>query len=1036
MKQRLPFKMPIRRRLIESLLTLVIVFTSLSAFAQSTIKGKVIGADDGEGLPGVTILVQGTSQGTITDIDGNYQLNAKSNAKLEFSFIGYATQLVNISGRSIVDVSLEIDVKALDEVIVIGYGEQKKKEVTGAVARIESTDIMKNATSDIGTALQGQIAGVNVQASSGQPGAESNIQIRGLSSVTGNNAPLFVVDGIPYASDPKLSMNEIESMDVLKDAASASIYGTRGAGGVILITTKKGQKGLMKIGIDSYAGFQKITSGEELMNSEESLYQIFRNLNNNNSNSNFQNSWTILEANPTQFTNNTDLRDVFIEDNAFMQSHSLSVSGGSEGLTFNVVGSFFEQQGSIINSGYKRYNVRANTSYKHRDWSVETGLGFRIEERQREPFQFLFDAIRYLPTQQPVNPSAGIIQDAGQGNELVALGALMAKIKQTDVEDGNHFNAFIRATNDITKSISVTTRLGASFTNNIRTIINPLFIQYDNDGVLVPQNAGTRSGVENQSTKQTSLAWENFVKYSKSFGDHNINVLGLLSMETYTYEYFWASRKDLVSNDVTVLNGAISDPNAGSGTNWNQDRTNSLIGSLARVQYDYKGKYLFSASVRRDGSSRFSEKYRWGSFPSVSAGWNVSDESFWAPAKNAVSIFKVRASYGTTGNQNFLDYSNSAGIVLNRDYPFGSDDGLYTLVNGAIQEAYANKNVKWETTKQVNVGIDLGLLDNRLTFTADYYNTDKQDMLFPLALPLSTGAGTNGTVILNVGNMTNKGIELASNYRHIIGDLELNFGAVFSRNRNEITKMGGPQDIIYIGNSKVTNLGGEGDVTTLAEGYPAGSFFLWQTNGIIRDAETLEAYSKINPASKIGDMMFVDQNGDSTINILDRVYSGNGAPAFEFGFNTSVDYKAFDFSMSWYGAIGGEVMNGSKAYAYGTNRHKDLLYQWSPVNPDSPVPTNRSGSVNYVGHSDYWLEDASFVRLRNVALGYTLPKSITSAVNISKIRFYVSAQNPITITNYSGYDPEVGNDGLNTRGLDRGNYPISAIYRGGIQLEF
>ncbi|MFY0607710.1 MAG: TonB-dependent receptor [Cyclobacteriaceae bacterium] len=1036
MKQRFTIRGPLTAAWKGMLMCLVFVLTMNDAFSQATVQGQVVDEETGEGLPGVTVLVKGTSTGTVTDIDGNYRVSVQGDdGTLTFSFIGYVQQEVSTAGKTQINIKLALDVKALEEVVVIGYGEQKKKEITGAVVRLEAKDILKNATPDLGTALQGQIAGVNVSASSGQPGAESNIQIRGLSSVTGANAPLFVVDGIPYAGDPKLSNNEIESVDVLKDAASASIYGTRGSGGVILITTKRGREGQMKIGLDSYVGSQVITSGEPLMNPEESIYADFLRLSNNNSNSNFQNSWSVFEANPSLFTNNTELRDIILNDNALIQNHSLNVSGGSKGLTYNVVGTFFQQEGTIINSNYERYNVRANTTLKHRDWTVDTGLGFRIEDRSREPWQFIYTAINYKPTQRLLDPSAAIVQDAGQGNELIALGNLMAKIKQRDEEQGHHFNGYMRLSNDITENLKVTSRLGASFTDNNRQVINPRFIVYDNDGVLLPENANTRSGVMESNDRETSLAWENFATYKKSFGEHNINVTALYSMETYTNAYFFAQRRDLVSNDITVLNGALSDPDAGSGTGFNQDRTTNLIGSLGRVQYDFKGKYLFSASVRRDGSSRFSQKYRWGTFPSVSAGWNVSDEAFWSPLKNAVSIFKVRASYGTTGNQNFQDYSNSATIQLNRDYVFGSDDADGPLVNGAIQEAYANGEVKWETTKQYNFGVDFGLLDNRLTLTADLYRTDKEDMLFPLALPQSTGAGNNGTVILNVGNMTNQGVEVAANYRQVIGDLNFSLGGTFTKNVNEITEMGGPQDVIYIGGSSLRS---GGDLTVLAAGYPAGAFFLWETAGVIKTNEELEAYSLINSSTtpKLGDMMYKDQNGDSVINIDDRKFMGHGAPEFEFGINTDFGYKGFDFSMQWYGAIGGEVINGSRQYAYESNRHKDLLHQWSPRNADSDIPTSRSGSINYVGNTDYWLEDASFVRLRNVVLGYTLPGSLTESINISKIRFYVSAQNPLTFTDYTGYDPEVGNNGLSTRGLDRGNYPISAVYRGGIQFEF
>lgn len=1035
MKTNFTIREPIFPALKILLVVFILVMSYSDGFSQSLIKGKVLDKETDEPLPGVSIVIKGTSEGTITDLNGNYQIKAQRGNILLFSFIGYEVTEITLDDKTQIDISMEMDVKALEEVLVIGYGEQKKKEITGAVARVESEELMKNATQDLGAALQGQIAGVNVSASSGQPGAESNIQIRGLSSVTGANSPLYVVDGIPYAGDPKLSINEIESIDVLKDAASASIYGTRGSGGVILITTKRGKEGQMKIGLDSYVGFQRITSGETLMNKEEHLYQDFLRLSNNKSDAHFQNSWTVLETNPAQFTNNTELRDIILNDNALIQNHSLTVSGGLKDLTYNVVGSFFEQKGSIINSNYKRYNVRANTTLRHKKWVVDTGLGFRIEDRKREPWQFIYTAINYKPTQPLLDPNASIVEDAGQGNELVALGGLMAKLKQEDFESGNHFNGYMRISNNITKDLKFTSRLGASFTNNNRHIIKPKFIAYDNDGVLVPENANTRSSVEERNQRQGSLAFENFINYNKSFGNHTIKLTGLYSMESYTNDYFFALRQDLVSNDITVLNGATADPDAGSGVGGNQDRRTNLIGSLARFQYDFKGKYLLSASIRRDGSSRFSQEYSWGTFPAVSAGWNVSEEVFWGSFKSVIPILKIRSSYGTTGNQNFLDYSYAATIQLNRDYVFGPDDGVQNLVNGAIQEAYANGNVKWETTKQYNFGVDFGFLDNRLTLSADVYQTDKEDMLFPLALPQSTGTGNNGSVILNVGNMTNRGVELTTNYSQIIGDFTFNVGGTFTKNENEITEMGGPQDIIYIGSS---NLQTGGDITVLAEGYPAGSFFLWETAGLIKTNEQLEEYSLINSGTtpKIGDMMYVDQNGDSTINILDRKFYGHGAPEFEFGLNMNVEWKRFDFSMQWYGAIGGEIMNGSKQYAYVQSRHKDLMYQWSPRNPESNIPINRSGSINYVGQSDYWLEDASFVRLRNIAIGYSLPEAITKPLNITKLRLYISAQNPITITDYTGYDPEVGNNGLSTRGLDRGNYPISSVYRGGIQFDF
>ncbi len=1030
-------------------LILLLMLAQGPSYAQTIVQGKIT-SSDGEALPGVNIIIKGTAQGAISNTNGTYRIEVPDESSvLNFSFIGYVDEEVPVNGRSVIDVVLLPDITTLEEVVVVGYGTQKKKEVTGAVGQVDSETLLKNATADLGAALQGQIAGVNVQASSGQPGAGSNIIIRGLSSVTGQNAPLFVVDGIPFNGDPRLSMNEIEKIDVLKDAASAAVYGTRGSGGVILITTKRGKAGLMKVGVDSYVGFQDITSGVPLMSFEEDLYQGFIAANHLNG-TNFGNAWTPLESNRYGFTNRADLTNVLQNNHALVQNHSLSVSGGKDGLQYSIVGNYFNQEGMLINSGFERYNVRANTSYNKRKWTITTGIGFRVEKQEYEPWQLLLEAYKYNPYQQQIDPDQGTIQDAGGAgsNESVNLSNMAAKLKQTDNRHGNHFNVNLQADYDLHKNVRLTTRLGSSFTDNTRVRINPLFKAYDNDGDLIPMTQ--RSGVYNKSDRSGSLAWENSALYHKQFGEHQIRVLGLFSMEKYTFTSFFAQKFDLVSNDVPVLNGATLDPNVGSRENpWDQDRVNSLIGMLGRIQYNYKGRYLLSVLARRDGSSRFSEKFRWGTFPSVSVGWNVSDEDFWTGIGNVVNVFKIRASYGTTGNQNFLDFSNAATITLAKDYVFGpeSDD---ELVLGAIQTAFANENVKWETTVQKNIGFDLGLLNNRLTISGDFYDTNKEDMLFPLLLAPSTGAGQNATVVLNVGNMNNRGMEFTTNYRQSTGGFTWTVGGTFATNENKITKMSGANKTAFLANSKVVDgVPNEDRVTVLKEGFEAGAFFLIPTDGVISSEEELAEYQELVPTAKLGDLKYVDaltedtdgdgivDAGDGEITDEDRVYAGSGAPEFEIGLNFSAEYKGFDFSMQWYGAFGGEVINGSKAFAYKFGSHQDLVNQWSPQNPTSMIPANRGRDhFNYRGFTDYWVEDGTFVRLRNVALGYSLPPSFIDKLGLSKFRIYVSAQNPITITDYEGFDPEVGNNGLETRGLDKGNYPISSMYRGGIQLEF
>ena len=1024
-----------------SVILLLMTVTTLMA-QDISVTGKVTG-ENGETVPGATVVVKGTSRGTTSNAEGAYSISAPPNGTLVVSFVGFETAGIAVNGRSKIDIILKEGAIELEQVVAVGYGSQRKKEVTGAVVQVASEALARSSTSDLGTALQGQIAGVSVQSSSGAPGSGANIQIRGINSVTGANEPLYVVDGIPYASDPKLSISEIETIDVLKDAASASIYGTRGSGGVILITTKQGKSGAMKVNLDSYYGIQKITSGVPRTNFEEDMYVYFQLVKNLNG-THYGNSWTSLESNRYGFTNNTDLKDIIQNDNAPIQNHALNISGGKQDLSYSVNANYFDQRGMILNSGYGRFNVRANTTYTKNKWTFRTSLGIRNEDQQYEPWGMLAEVFRYKPFQQMIDPSVSTVQDAGNAgsNEAVNLGYLTARIKQSDRRKGGQYNGNIQAEYKITPHLKFMSRFGGSNTFNTRVRINPKFVTYDNLGVRQPEQV--RSGIRNTSDRGTSFAFENTLNYTRKFGNHSLDLFGGVTMEKYTYTSFFGEKFDLINNDITVINGGTLDPNAGSGTGWNQDRTNSLVGVLGRVQYNYKGKYLLSVSARRDGSSRFSEKYRWGIFPSVSAGWNVSDENFFQPLTGVINNLRIRASQGTTGNQNFLDYSNAATITLGKDYAFGPN-GNEILGLGAIQTSFANQNVKWETTVQTNLGMDVSFFNNKLTFTADVYNTNKRDMLFPLLVPPSTGAGNGSTVILNVGDMNNKGVELAASYRHT-GDFSWSASGTFSRNVNTITKMAGTNKINYLMGGNVDNID---RVTVIKEGLIAGAFMVMPTNGLIKSAEELAEYKKLVPTAKLGDLRYVDaltvdtdgdgipDLGDGVLNEYDRVFAGSGTPKFELGANLNASYRNFDISMQWFGAFGAKVINGSKIQAYQYGTHKDLLYQYSANNPTSEIPTYRGGGhANARGWSDYWIEDGSYVRLRNVSLGYTIPKAAISKIGLNSFRVYVAAQNPITLTKYTGFDPEVGGDGLQSRGIDRGTYPISSQYRVGLQFDF
>jgi TonB-linked SusC/RagA family outer membrane protein len=1026
---------------IKTGILLFLLFSNFSIiYGQNTIsvKGKVTG--DGGTLPGVSILIKGTKTGAATDFDGNYQIKAKSTDVLIFSFIGFASKEVRINGKTQINVALESEASALKEVVVIGYGTQRKKEVTGAVGQVKSEELLRNSTADIGVALQGQVTGVNVTAASGAPGSEANIVIRGLSSINGLNTPLYVVDGFPQDSDPKLSMNEIETIDVLKDAASAAIYGTRGAAGVILITTKKGKMGKMNIKYDGYYGVQHVTSGIPLLNFEQDLF-VAHLLAQTVSGTTWNNTYTNIESSPAQFTNRTSLIDRYINDNAPIQNHSVSVSGGKEGLAYNVTGSFFSQDGSVLKSGYDRFNVRSNTQYTSGKWNIATGIGIRVDEQNYIAGGLITQMYRYHPYQNDINPNASSQVDAGATtpnlNDLIAVAGQM---KQTDVRNGENFTANISADYTILPGLKYTIKAGVGYTNNKRVRINPLFQSYDILGNLLVQNP--RSGVFNGNDRAVTNTLENIISYTKKFGNHNISLLGVYSREQYEFSSFYAQKFDLVSNDITVLNGATLDPLAGSGP----DRVNTLTGKLGRLQYNYKGKYLLSISARNDGSSRFGKDYRYETFPSASIGWNVSEEDFWQRFKNVASSFKLRASHGTTGNQAIGDYTYSPTIALFQNNVLGATE---TLSLGAIQTGFANPTVKWETSVQNNFGFDLGFFNDKLTLTSDFYDTTKEDLLLPLLLPTSVGGGNNSSVVINVGDMRNIGIEYALNYKSTGHKFNWNAGINFSQNDNKVTKMSGANKIAYLAGSTVNDGPNEDLVSVIAEGYTAGSFFLIKTNGLIRTPEELVEYRKLFPTANLGDLRYIDQKtidtnadgvpdkGDGKITLADRVYSGSGTPDFEMGFNFAADYKNFDFSMNWYASQGAEIMNGNKSYTYKFQTHRDLQYSWSPQNTGSDIPANRGQTnENYRGYTDYFQEDGSFIRLKNIAFGYSLPKSISEKMKIARLRIYVAAQNLLTFTKYTGFDPEVGNNGLSTRGIDKGGYPISSQFRGGIQLDF
>ncbi|MGY6648368.1 SusC/RagA family TonB-linked outer membrane protein [Wenyingzhuangia sp. IMCC45574] len=1031
-----------RFKLFENKKLRCVVFTLISVFSFNSMQAqtrKVAGSvtdEKGEPLIGVSVSVKSTGKLTITDFDGNFEIPVKKGDVLVADYLGYGKKEIKVKDQSKITIVLSTSAESLDAVVVVGYGKQTKKEVTGSVVRVQSEQINKIATADVGTALQGTVSGVNVVASSGEPGEAANVIIRGVSSLNGSNSPLYVVDGIPFEGDPQLSTSEIESIDVLKDA-SAAIYGTRGAAGVILITTNKGKVGEMSVRLNSYYGVQKITSGTALLNREDRLYSEFIRQQMLQGTT-FGNTWTRVEDNEHRLTYDTNFIDIIENDNAPIQSHNLSVSGGSKGLTYNVNLNYFSQEGVLIKTDFQRYNLRANTQFKKGKWKIDTGLSMRVDERLRPPFGLLRTAISWDPLRQAITPGDDTLDgDPGDGQTAENFSQLGFRLLERNTTKDRYFDARLNARYDITEALSFTTRASASFGDGFQETIRPNFyaFQPNGDRVITPP-----SEIRNTSTQSEKTTWESILNYNKKFGKHKITLTGVYSAEKYSYSQFLASKQDIFDNSITVINGATSESSlAESGRNrWTWNRTNALLGALGRVQYNYDEKYLLSASIRRDGSSRF-RKEAYGEFRSLSLGWNVSEESFWAPLKSTINSFKVRASSGETGNQGIQDYSYAGVSTLQHDYLIGRDP---ELVFGAIQEAFENQDVKWETSVSRNLGIDVSFFKNKFTLTADIYKRSTEDMLFPIKIAPSNGAGgiraATSSIVRNVGDMENKGLEVALKYRKRKGKFKWDVAGNFTMNRNEVTNLGPTNNLIPLDGSTISGHNNDSDlVSFLAKGYEAGSFFLHKTNGVVSNQEQLDEYLAINPDAKFGDLIYVDQNGDGEITDEDKTYAGSGQPDFEAGINFNANYKGFDMSVQMYGSFGAEILNGNRALAYKSNTHQDLVHAWTLQNPNTSVPVNRNATHNNVrSHTDYWVEDGTFVRLRNIVLGYSFPKKTINSIGLNRLRVYVASQNPLTITKYKGYDPEVGGNGLSTRGIDRGNYPVSAQIRGGLQLQF
>ena len=995
--------------------------TPINKVQQARITGTVTDAT-GLPMPGVGIKVKGTSTTSVTDTDGKYVVNAGGNITLVFSYVGYETQEVPANGRATINITMAESQAELSEVVVIGYGTVRRKDLTGSVASVKGADIKSQGVSDVTRSLQGKMPGVTIESAGGDPGAGTRILIRGVGSLN-NATPLYIVDGVQVANINNLNQTDIESVDVLKDASAAAIYGSRAANGVVLVTTKSGKSGAPVVQLTANVGVQSKASNIDVLNAQEWATVS------NQAHANAGLTPLELAANPSALGVGTDWQDAIFRA-APIQQYNLLVSGGSEASKYSVSGGYNDQQGIVDVTGYKRYNLRVKTeTTKGRLKFGETVLLSR-EKFVNMPAGWggqggnpVGSAIKMIPAFKIYNPDLVGGYDGAFGS-VVNIANPVAQLNLEDITRENT-SILANAFGELKIIEGLKYRLNLGYTNvfnsnydyHRRYQVGALFTHPTNDISL-------------SKDQNVLLLLENTLNYDKVFGKHSVQALAGYTYQSNNYSFTSTARTDLPDGIDQI------DAGAGIATNSGNRFENNLISLLGRVIYSYDDRYLLTASFRRDGSSRFNAKNRYGNFPSVALGWNIMNESFFEPLEKTFSNLKLRASYGVLGNQEIGDYQYNAAVASNVNYVVGNTQQRWF---GSIQTAFASPNIKWETTKTVNVGVDAGFFGNKLNLTADYFVKKTTDVLLNVPIPGSAGSVSNPVV--NAGTLRNNGVELGLNYGNTVGKLSYNVFGSISAVRNKVIELGTGSQQIFGGQPNH-----HGATSTLTEaGGSIGSFYLIQALGIFNSQEEINAYAKdgqlIQPNAAPGDVKFFDKNGDGQINNLDRVNLGSPFPDFEYGLGFNANMHNFDLAIFFQGSQGNKIYNGLAQDLQSTNLQmnyaKSTLNAWTPTN-QSDVPRVTANDPNLNSQtSSRFLENGSYFRMKTVQLGYTLKDDFAKKLKIGSFRTYVSADNLFTITKYTGFNPDLGRTGsIFDRGVDYGHvaYPLARTISLGIQL--
>ncbi len=1033
------------------------------------VTGTVISGSDNEPLIGASVMVQGTKVGSVTDLDGNFTIDAKNGQTLEVSYLGFITQKVKVNGQKL-NITLQEDKHSLDEVVVVGYGVQKKKLVTGATAQVKGDDIAKLNTTNPLQAMQGQTPGVSISSTSGQPGSDMKVQIRGLGTV-GDASPLYLIDGIG-GDISTLNPADIESIDVLKDAASAAIYGAQAANGVVLITTKSGKAGRAEISFDAYKGWQTVARKARLLNSKEYMTIMDEErINSGGQPYDWSSFKSIYDTDGNLI--DTDWVSSMLKDNAQVESYSLGITGGGKTSTYAMSLGYMDQEGVVGGkkvSNYERYNFRINSEHKVIDNILKVGEqvsfiykksnGVMVGNSYNNTLRGAFGTSPLSPIYAS-NPYAGAYAEALVGQYNGFYGSPYNATDGSDwyKYDGNPYGAMMTNSNNQTKNVTFSGNAYAELTPfkgfKFRTVFGAVYGTSEYRGYTPLYHFSpysyqdTRTSANQNMNHGLTLTWTNTAQYDWSLGEHEFSAL--LGTETSRYEgtYLGASSGNLKDgfadwSHAYVSNGTSSSTADGLSASGNPHDETRTISYFGRLGWNWKETYMINATLRCDGSSRFARGHRYGWFPSVSAGWTVTNEKWMQSTAKWMDYLKVRASWGQVGNQNIDTYQYLAPIkTANTHYLFGTsgyDDAQSSTIlgnnYGAFPSRLANENLTWETSEQLNIGIDARFF-SRLNVNLDYYIKTTKDWL--VQAPILATAGT-GAPFINGGDVKNKGFEFNLSWSDNIGkDFNYNVGFNGAYNSNKVGNIPTMDGTIHGGTGELYDNSPE--FYRAQNGHAIGYYWGFKTAGIFQNQQEIDDWiaagnGVLQSDVKPGDVKYYDIDHNGKIDDNDKVDLGNGIPDFTFGFNLGFDYKGLDFNMQWSGACGQQIVQTYRNHANSqANYTKEILNRWTGEGTSNTIPRVTTTNINWQ-FSDLYVHDGDYLRLSNVTLGYDFARIIALKA-IKQLRLYVQAQNLLTFTKYNGMDPEIGYGPSGwVSGVDYGYYPRPRTFLIGVNVKF